>query len=93
VPTGCDDWLLAQLGREDLFFLLTHLLRRPDVAHPWLAPAAGWRGKGWTLNLCLFGHLQGIIDFDAQVSDCALHFRVTQQQLDRTQVLCSPVDQ
>lgn len=33
---GCDDWLLAELGKEDLFFLLTHLLRRPDVGHPWL---------------------------------------------------------
>jgi phage terminase large subunit-like protein len=33
---GCDDWLLAELGKADLFFLLVHLLRRPDVAHPWL---------------------------------------------------------
>lgn len=33
---GCDDWLLAELGKEDLFFLLAHLLRRPDVGHPWL---------------------------------------------------------
>ena len=31
-----DDWLYAQLGKEDLFFLLIHLLRRPDVGHPWL---------------------------------------------------------
>lgn len=34
-PEG-DDWLLAQLGRSDLFFLLARLLRRPDIAHPWL---------------------------------------------------------
>lgn len=33
---GCDDWLLAELGKVDLFFLLTHLLRRPDVGHPWV---------------------------------------------------------
>lgn len=33
---GCDDWLLAQLGREDLFFLMSQLLRRPDIGHPWL---------------------------------------------------------
>lgn len=33
---GCDDWLLAELGKEDLYFLLTHLLRRPDVGHPWV---------------------------------------------------------
>lgn len=33
---GCDDWLLAELGRVDLFFLLGWLLRRPDVRHPWI---------------------------------------------------------
>jgi phage terminase large subunit-like protein len=33
---GCDDWLIAQLGKEDLFFLLAHILRRPDIGHPWL---------------------------------------------------------
>jgi len=34
-PEG-DDWLFAQLGREDLFFLLLKVLHRPDIAHPWL---------------------------------------------------------
>src|SRR5689334_9103680 len=34
-PAG-DDWLFAQLGREDLFFLLHRVLRRQDIAHPWL---------------------------------------------------------
>lgn len=33
---GCDDWLLAELGKEDLFFLLAQLLRRPDIGHPWI---------------------------------------------------------
>lgn len=33
---GCSDWVLAELGKADLFFLLTQLLRRPDVGHPWL---------------------------------------------------------
>lgn len=33
---GCDDWTLAQLGRGDRFFLLTHLLGRRDIIHPWL---------------------------------------------------------
>lgn len=33
---GCDDWLLAELGRKDLFFLLVHPLNRPDVQHPWV---------------------------------------------------------
>lgn len=31
-----DDKLLAELGKADLFFLLTMLLRRPDAAHPWI---------------------------------------------------------
>lgn len=33
---GCDDWLIAELGKADLFFLLAHILRRPDIGHPWL---------------------------------------------------------
>lgn len=33
---GCDDWTVAELGRGDRFFLLTHILRRPDLIHPWL---------------------------------------------------------
>lgn len=33
---GCDDWTLARLGAGDRFFLLTHLLRRRDIIHPWL---------------------------------------------------------
>ena len=30
------DELTAELGRRDRFFLLTHLLNRPDAVHPWL---------------------------------------------------------
>lgn len=33
---GCDDWTIARLGCGDRFFLLTHLLRRRDIIHPWL---------------------------------------------------------
>src|SRR3990167_5905282 len=33
---GWTDELTAELGRRDRFFLLTHLLRRPDAVHPWL---------------------------------------------------------
>lgn len=33
---GCTDEVLAELGRGDRFFLLTHLLHRPDAIHPWL---------------------------------------------------------
>lgn len=31
-----DDWIIAELGKADLFFLLHRLLYRPDVGHPWL---------------------------------------------------------
>lgn len=33
---GCDDWLIAELGKCDLYFLLVDLLRRPDMRHDWL---------------------------------------------------------
>jgi hypothetical protein len=33
---GCDSAALAELGRNDRFFLLTHLLGRLDIVHPWL---------------------------------------------------------
>ena len=31
-----DDWMFAELGRADVFFLLLKVLRRADIAHPWL---------------------------------------------------------
>jgi hypothetical protein len=34
-PSWTDD-LTAELGRQDRFFLLTHLLNRPDAVHPWI---------------------------------------------------------
>lgn len=33
---NCDDWTLRELARRDRFFLLTHLLKRRDMIHPWL---------------------------------------------------------
>ena len=33
---GCDDWTLAQLGRGDRFFLVTHILNRVDLIHSWI---------------------------------------------------------
>lgn len=33
---ACTDPTVAAIGRGDRFFLLTHLLRRPDAIHPWL---------------------------------------------------------
>ena len=34
-PEG-DDWLVAELGKVDLFYLMARLLRRPDICHEWL---------------------------------------------------------
>lgn len=33
---GCDDWLIAELGKCDLYFLLVDILRRTDLRHDWL---------------------------------------------------------
>lgn len=35
IPT-VDDWLIAHIAKHDRFFLLTHILRRPDALDPWL---------------------------------------------------------
>ena len=44
-------------------------------------------------DINLFGEVEGIIDLYAQVSDGALHFRVAQQDLDRSQIASLPIDQ
>ena len=41
----------------------------------------------------LLGNLNGVIDFDAKVSNGALNFRMPEQNLNRSEVPCSPVDQ
>jgi phage terminase large subunit-like protein len=33
---GCDDWIIAELGKYDRFFLAVHLMGRVDMVHPWL---------------------------------------------------------
>jgi hypothetical protein len=33
---GCDNWLIAELGKRDRFFLGVHLIGRADLIHPWL---------------------------------------------------------
>ena len=52
-----------------------------------------------TSDVNLFGNVEGVINLDAQVSDSAFNFGVTQQQLDGPKVssaaiyqrrLCSP---
>ena len=40
------------------------------------------------LDLGLLGDLQGVIDLDTKVSDGALQFCLTEQELDGPQVLC-----
>lgn len=44
-------------------------------------------------NLGLFGHLQRVVDFDTEVSDCAFKFGVAQQQLDCSKVFRTAIDQ
>lgn len=46
-----------------------------------------------TSDLDLLGNLNGIVDFDAKISNCALYLRVAQQELDGTQVAGPSVDQ
>jgi hypothetical protein len=41
----------------------------------------------------LFGDGERVIELDAEVPDCALHLGVPKEQLDRTKVSRSPVDQ
>lgn len=36
VPPEVTNQIIAELGRGDRFFLLTHLLHRSDAVHPWL---------------------------------------------------------
>jgi hypothetical protein len=33
---GCENAIVAEMGRGDRFFLLTHLLNRIDAIHPWI---------------------------------------------------------
>jgi len=33
---NCDNWTIAQIAAGDRYYLLTHVLRRPDAIHPWL---------------------------------------------------------
>jgi hypothetical protein len=32
---NCDEWTIAELGKRDRFYLLTHLCGRIDAIHPW----------------------------------------------------------
>ena len=34
--SACTDAVIAELGRRDRYFLLTHILHRADAIHPWL---------------------------------------------------------
>src|SRR3546814_7087 len=41
----------------------------------------------------LFGYGESVIDLDAQIADSALDLAVTEQELNVSQIACSPVDQ
>jgi hypothetical protein len=41
----------------------------------------------------LFRYCQGVIDFDAQISDGAFDLGVPEQQLDGPEISCAPIDQ
>ena len=60
----------------------------------------GWGGRGRAIPLCpgksdvnLFGYGESVVDFDAEIPDGALNFGMAQQQLHRTQVAGSTVDE
>ncbi len=50
-------------------------------------------GAGLPLYLGLLGHLQGVVHLDAEVTDRAFELGMSEQQLDRAQVLGPAVDQ
>ena len=56
---------------------------------------SGGRGPGdpTGLHLSLFGDLQRVVDLDSEVSDGALEFGVTEQELNRPEIPGPPVDQ
>ena len=45
------------------------------------------------LYLCLLGHLQGIIDLDAEVSDGTFQLSMSKQQLYGSKILCPAINQ
>ena len=64
-----------------------------------LAQSGGWR-VGRACPLCpgisdvnLFGYCQGVIYFDAQVSDRAFDLGMPKEKLTGPQISCPPVDQ
>ncbi|MFT5415594.1 MAG: hypothetical protein ACI915_001910 [Gammaproteobacteria bacterium] len=44
------------------------------------------------LDFRLLGKFEGVVYLNAKVSDCALHFRVSQQDLNCPQIRCATVD-
>ena len=64
-----------------------------------MARTGGWR-EGRACPLCpgisdvnLFRYCQGVINFDAEVSDSALDLGMPEQELDSPQVARPPIDQ
>ena len=58
-----------------------------------LARQATARRALQTLHLCLFGHFEGVIYLNTEVSDRAFELRVPKQQLYRPKMPCPPVGQ
>lgn len=86
---GSDDRRAVAIGRE---YALTYgAANRPltrDGRSAWRQPPIHS-----LLDFRLLGDLQSVIDFNAQVAHCAFELRVTEQQLNRPQVLGLAVDQ
>lgn len=63
------------------------------MSEKWTGLPLGGHSPVNSSHLSLLGHLQRIVDFDAEVSDRALDLAVAKQELHGSQILGAPVDQ
>jgi hypothetical protein len=82
-PKQFDSAFFNRIGRQYAFDMM------PESGHTVFPRAAACR----RLDFRLLGDLQRVIDFDAEVANCAFQLGMAKQQLNGPQVLCALVDQ